>query len=223
MERIKLNTKNIKHVEVDKLQLPANPEDLIDLYDLKDRIILKKKLNTNIREYIRNYHNSFLKTEKQMTDTIPDHTINLHHVVWLNRLGQDSNKDDNFEWHCDCEFQYKTHYLPNYKEKIVYECIPIGKNQSFYYKQKKDILLVRTIFEKHSTFSRSYNPQLLYKYCQISIFDLRTNEALYSALYCLSASYSGYLEDSSEDDVIDEFVTARKRKEMYDFIKSASN
>lgn len=52
----------LKSAEIPYLKLPANPQDLINMYDLKDRIILKKALQTNIKEYIFNFHNSFIKT-----------------------------------------------------------------------------------------------------------------------------------------------------------------
>lgn len=208
--------------QIQDLTIPGKPEDLLDMYELRDRIVLQKQLNDNIINYIRTYHNSFLKNEKEMTDILPDHTINEYHIMWLNQLGREGKeKADNYEWKYECELQYDTYYLTNYKERIVYNCYPIAENnRNFYYEQQDNILLVRQVFERHSSRSRSYNPCILSKYCQISIFDLKTNEALYSALYSLEAKFSGYLEDNHYDYIINDFLKADRQHKIYNEIKN---
>ena len=51
--------------QINDLIIPGKPEDLLDMYELRDRIILQKQLNDNIINYIRNYHNSFIKNEAE--------------------------------------------------------------------------------------------------------------------------------------------------------------
>ena len=152
----------MKTTAIKNLNIPGSPEDLLDMYELRDRILLQKQLNDNIIDYIRNYHNSFLKNHRELEKILPDHTINEYHIQWLNQLNS-NEKDDNYKWKYECELQFNTLYLTNFKDRIIYNCYPIHENnRKFYYEQKENILLVRQIFEKHSTFSRSYNPQLLY-------------------------------------------------------------
>lgn len=220
-----LKTSKIVEAEIPKLQLPANPEDLINMYDLKDRIILQQSLTNNIEKYISDYHHSFLKTGEQVLQIIPEKQLKNYKIIneksLIDLYETEPNKlniNDEFFYDAGlCTRRYhetdkiverKTHYgkeklyqrvnfyIINFKTKIIYKSDILN---SFEFKQKDNILLIRKMIVGYSPFHRSYNPCILSKFGYIIIYDLKTNEAISSIKHNYHTGMSGHYDDSYFD------------------------
>jgi hypothetical protein len=65
-----------------ELKLPADPRELLHLYDLKAKLDLQKEINRSMESYVIGYVLSHLKTKQQVLDFIPveDHVRYKRHT-----------------------------------------------------------------------------------------------------------------------------------------------
>ncbi len=94
-------------------------------------------------------------------------------------------------------YQRLNFYIINFKTKIIYKS---DKLDTFEFKQKDNILLIRKMIVHYSPFHRAYNPCILSKFGYIIIYDLNTNEAISSIKHNYHTGMSGYYDDSYFDD-----------------------
>jgi hypothetical protein len=180
-------------VQIPTLKLPANPNDLINMYDLKDRMILQKALGTNMQDYITNYHNSFIKTGAEWLEIIPE-----------------SKRDEyqTFEYGCDVYSHIKKSidkterfltslYMVNFDTKIMYSAERLKGD--YHYELNGHILMTRKMSIGYSTMHRDWNPHYTYKYAKISVYNLNTNSVVCTGSINMSAKFSGYMADNSYD------------------------
>lgn len=180
-------------VQIPTLKLPPNPNDLINMYDLKDRMILQKALGANMQEYITNYHNSFIKTGAEWLDIIPEskrgeyQTFEYGKDVYCH-IKKSIDKTDGF---------LTSLYMVNFDTKILYSAERLSGN--YHYELNGHTLMTRRMSVGYSTMHRDWNPHYTYKYAKISVYNLETNSVICTGSINLEAAFSGYMADNSYD------------------------
>lgn len=106
-----------------KLELPPNPQDLLNLYSLRDQMRLKEELENNIESYIWNYVKSFFMTSDEILKYIPNEKHKEYFLDSVINVDLSSALKE-----CDKDFKFadestKIYYLVSHKEKTI---LPFG-------------------------------------------------------------------------------------------------
>ena len=108
---------------MEKLKLPANPQDLLNLYSLRDQLRIKEELEKNIESYIWDYVKSFFMTSDEVLKYIPESKYNEYHIYRMNGTLIPEGLDI-----CNKDFKFanestKIYYIIEHKSKTI---IPFG-------------------------------------------------------------------------------------------------
>jgi hypothetical protein len=190
---------------MEKLKLPTNPQDLLNLYSLRDQLRIKDEIETNLESYIWNYVKSFFLTSEEVLKYIPE---SKYTEYYINDMGGMVLPEGLALCNRDFKFAIETtkiYYIVDHAYKVI---IPFGPLYEREHGTEniilpKNSISGRTFLKKYqrgyrehlevcvSTQAKLYNPVIgsntlvtgssqsgFYKEINIT-FDMKTNSLVY--------------------------------------------
>lgn len=126
---------------IEKLKLPSDPRDLIDLYDLRDRIIIRDTIVNNLDKYVEDYYFSFCKSFTELFDILPKPKAHLYKFVNDIRIPLGFIHQNGSRWIGGGKYFYIFNHLT--KEIVI---VPEYKNVNLSYKTQENDLIIMINF-----------------------------------------------------------------------------
>lgn len=181
---------------ITRLDLPADPRDLLDLLDLREKMMIFDKLKNNLDDYTIGYALSFIHPMEKVLDIIPveDHDQYIMDKKNFKTLKEELEDDIAYDrWgerdengkEKKAEVEKQMHYVIDLKKKKLYKFGRLEKPWSpggaFWADSwssklgKGTVLKVIHNRECHSCVSRSHNPHVSAHFVTTLEFDMSTN------------------------------------------------
>lgn len=164
------------------IQLPANPCDLVDMYELRDRIKLLNYLSGNVNDYVYGYHDSMAKTAAEWSALInPEHAPDFKVFTYDKSYGKVVPKveklldfPDNKRVLLLCDFRTKTLFETKSMADVEY-----GQQPDRSYTMRDCFLLTCTTTTWHNSFPSG---TLQSVFSHVAVFDMDANRLVHATV-----------------------------------------